>query len=243
MNNKRQTASPSFQSPRAGSGFTMVELLVVMFVIAMLLTIGVPAALRFKTLSKINACQVTVNIIDRAVDMYQKEHKRYPALQDMAARLIGQSFKTIGNTLTEVDDGLPGPGYRLQPRGRIYGPWNGVDKLPRDGDYEENTTAARVHFVDAFGAAIWYCPFDNENMTYTDNKFDKDDSETGITITSIADYAKNALGASGRFYRRDYIIMSQSANGKWGLIRGTGGSGSSSSSAAPPTDDVTNFGK
>ena len=160
MNNQRQTASPSFPSPRAGSGFTMIEMLVVMFVIAMLLTIGVPAALRFKTLSKINACRVTVNIIDKAVDMYHKQHKRYPDMAEMAARLIGQSFTIDANAVAaEVNDGHPGPGYRLQPRGPIYGPWNGVDKLARSGDYEEGSSSARVHFIDAFGAPIWYCPF------------------------------------------------------------------------------------
>ena len=239
MNDQKQTTSPSSQPPRAGSGFTMIELLVVMFVIAMLLTIGVPAAMRFKILSKIHACRVTVNIIDKAVDMYQKEHKRYPEMLDMTARLIGQSFKfeaVTDNEPVEVDDGHPGPGYRLQGRGPVYGPWNGVHELARSGDYVEEADAARIHFIDAFGAPIWYCPF--KNSTYTDTKFDKNDSENGVNITSIADYA---MDASNRYYRRDYIVMSQSANGKWGLLRGTSGTGSSSTSATVPTDDVTNF--
>ena len=230
MNNQRKTASASFQPPRAGSGFTLIELLVVMFVIAMLLTIGVPAALKFRTQSKIQACRVTVNIVDKAVDMYQKQHKRYPEMGEMAARLIGQSFTSGG---VEVDDYHPGPGYRLQKRGTVYGPWNGVDKLRRTGDYEEGASSARVHFIDAFGAPIWYCPF--KDSTYTDSEFDRTDSEDGANIASIADYAKDA---SGRFYRRDYIVMSQSADGKWGLLRGT-----STSSNTVPTDDVTNFTK
>lgn len=252
--NQKTTASPSPPSPRAGRGFTMIELLVVMFVISMLLVIGVPAAIKFRTQAKINDCRVTVNIIDKAVDLYHKQHKRYPSIHEMAGKLIGQSFTVDANGVaTEIDDYHPGPGYRLVPRGTVYGPWNGVDKLKRSGDREEGGGApgsasetARVQFIDAFGSPIWYCPFERPTATseptYTDSGFDKDDTEHGVNITGIADYATDALG---RFYRRDYIIMSQSANGKWGLIRGTssaGGSGSAGAVAAP-TDDVTNFTK
>jgi len=216
------------------SGFTWIELLVVMFVIGMLLTIflvfpwGRPPEI---------ATRVTINIIDNAVAMYQKAHKRYPEMKEMAARLIGQSFITENGISKEVDDGHPGPGYRLKPRGTVYGPWHGVDELKRSGDYDQGADSARVHFIDAFGRPIWYCPFKKPSPasepTYTDSEFDKDNSEDGVTITSIANYATDA---SGKFYRRDYIIMSPSANGKWGLIRGAGGS-------AVPTDDVTNFTK
>jgi type II secretory pathway pseudopilin PulG len=233
----------------------MIELLVVMFIIAMLLVIGVPAALRFRTLAKINSCRVTVNIIDKAVSMYHTQHKRYPDVLEMTARLIGVSYRFDAqqDKPVEVDDGHPGPGYRLQPRGRVYGPWNGVDKLIRTGEYDEDSgasapgagqTSARIHFIDSFGNPIWYCPFkrptETSAPTYTDSEFDKDDSEPGVGITSIADYAKDALG---RFYRRDYILMSQSANSKWGLIRGTNSSSGSSSANILPTDDVTNFTK
>ncbi|MBC8373025.1 MAG: prepilin-type N-terminal cleavage/methylation domain-containing protein [Phycisphaerae bacterium] len=237
MSNQTAAASPPSRSPRAGSGFTMVEMLVVMFVITMLLAIGVPAALRFKTQAKINACQVTVNIIDKAVEMYHGLHKNYPTTEEMVGKLIGQSFKfeVEANEPTEIEDYHPGPGYRLQPRGTVYGPWNDVDKLARSGDHVQDAQSDQVHFIDAFGHYIWYCPFDTENLTYTDEKFDKEDSEDGVTINSIADYAKDA---SNRFYRRDYIIMSQSANGKWGLFRDIGGT---SGSSALPTDDVTNF--
>ena len=229
MKNQDKTTLPPFPAPHNAGGFTMIELLVVMFVIAMLLAIGIPAAMKFRTQAKINACRVTVNIVDKAVDMYHKQHKRYPEAKEMGGKLIGMSFKMSGGKLTEVDDGHPGPGYRLQPRGTVYGPWNGVDKLPRSGNQLSTGQSDRVHFVDAFGGYIWYCPF--KESTYTDRQFDKTDTEIGVTISSIADYAQDS---SGRFYRRDYILMSQGANSKWGLIRGAG-------SDTVPTDDVTNF--
>ena len=235
MRNQEKTTSPPFQTPPTGIGFTMIELLVVMFVIAMLLAIGIPAVMNFRTQAKINACRVTVNLIDKAVGMYQKEHKRYPDVHEMVGRLIGQQFKLKAGAMVEVDDYCPGPGYRLQPRGTVYGPWNGTDKLPRSGNQIATSQSDRVHFIDAFGGYIWYCPF--KELTYTDRKFENTDTEIGVIISNIADYAKDS---SGRFYRRDYILMSQSANGKWGLIRGAAGSGGSSSNIVP-TDDVTNF--
>jgi len=249
MNNQRKTASPSFQSPRTDRGFTMIELLVVMFVIGMLLIIGVPAAMRFQIQAKLNACRVTVNIIDKAVDMYHKQHKSYPSMEEMTSKLIGQSFDVDENDVAvEVVDGdwHPGAGYRLEPRGTVYGPWNGVDKLARTGDYDGNPIAARKHFLDAFGRPIWYCPFERPTPTldpkYTDSlgvfKFKTTNTETGEAIT-IDNYAKDA---SGKYYRRDYILMSQGADGKWGLIRGTDSPGGSAGDIVP-TDDITNFTK
>jgi len=70
----------------------MIELLVVMFVISMLLMIGVPAALKFQTLARLNACQHVVNVIDAAVRLYhdaEGHHKKYPETKDVVARLIG----------------------------------------------------------------------------------------------------------------------------------------------------------
>jgi prepilin-type N-terminal cleavage/methylation domain-containing protein len=231
MSNQQTSESKSHQPPRAGKGFTMVELLVVMLVITMLLTIGVPAVIKFRVQTKIKACQITVNIIDKAVSMYHSEHKRYPSIGSMPAELIGLSYEKLqgASDVTEVDDKNPGTGYRLQDRGTVYGPWNGVDKLKKTGEYDGST---RAYFLDAFNRSIWYCPF--KDSTFTDADFTREDSEDGINIPDIAAYAKNE---KGQFYRQDYIIMSPSADGKWGLFS----DGERPNPKAPPTDDVTNF--
>jgi hypothetical protein len=120
-----------------------------------------------------------------------------------------------------------------------------VDKLFRSGDYKADEDAARVHFLDAFGSRIWYCPFNG--TTYADIKFEATNSEMNVTIANIADYAKDKPPSvsTGKFYRRDYIVMSQSADSQWGLIRGATPPAGGSQSAADviPTDDVTNFGQ
>ena len=242
MTNDKKTVSTPLPEASQSGGFTLIELLVVMFVITMLLTIGVPAIIKIHTQSKINSCQVTINIIDKAIEMYHGEHNRYPSVKGMPAELYGQAFSADpnidGGALKEVEDYQPGPGYRLQPRGRIFEPWNGVDKLKRSGDYDSNN---RVFFQDAFNRTIWYCLFTAEpeagKKPYDDSEFDRAASEPGISLIDIDDYAKNK---ENKYYRRDYILMSQSADGKWGKIRGPD---SGDDQGALPTDDVTNFSK
>jgi len=215
----------------------MVELLVVMFVITMLLGIGVPAVIHYRTQSKINSCRVTINAVDKAISMYHDLHKEYPDLKVMPSQLIGLSYeKNAQGVLDEYDDGKRGVGYRLQARGTVYGPWNGVDRFRRTGDWHRGGSDNRVHFKDAFDQPIWYCPFDPDAATdalrYKDADFTNDDTEgDDIVLQNIADYAKDR---TGKFYRRDYILMSQSANGQWGKFSYTG-------TRTPPTDDVTNF--
>jgi competence protein ComGC len=211
MNEQKRQASPSSHQLQAGSGFTMVELLVVMLVITVLLVIGVPAIMTFRTNAKINACQVTVNAIDTAIGGYYSQHKQYPEATKLVVKLVG----------LEANDYHPGPGYRLQERGQVYPPWNGVDKLNRGVE----------NFIDVFGNTIWYCPF--KNGSYSDSTFTRNNTEDNVTLTSIADYATDA---NGKYYRRDYILMSPSADGKWGKIRNDG-----STTTTPLTDDVTNF--
>lgn len=223
--------SPIKQRVARSSGFTLVELLVVMFVaVGVLLAVGAGCFRRDPWRNrKIRETQVTINIIDKAISMYHSQHKKYPDKESMPSQLIGLMFETDGK---EVDDHHPGPGYRLEPRGTVYGPWNGVDRLPRTGDYDGKD---RVFFLDAFGQAIWYCPFidsaDPAKAGYVDAEFDNEDAEAGVTIADIAAYATDA---SGKSYRRDYILMSPSANGKWGLFSNT-------KKNITPTDDITNF--
>jgi prepilin-type N-terminal cleavage/methylation domain-containing protein len=238
MKNNKKTVSTTLPKAPQGGGFTMIELLVVMFVITMLLTIGVPAIIKIRTQSKINSCQVTVNIIDKAIEMYHGAHNRYPSVEGMPAELYGQAYASEqqGGAINEIEDYQPGPGYRLQPRGRIYEPWNGVDKLKRSGDY---VSGNRVFFQDAFSRSIWYCLFTGEpeagQKAYHDAEFDRAASEPGISLIDIDDYAKNK---QNKYYRRDYILMSQSADGMWGKVRGPD---ARDDQYAEPTDDIHNF--
>ncbi|MBT3202079.1 MAG: hypothetical protein HN350_19425, partial [Phycisphaerales bacterium] len=243
---------PFAQTPKRG-GFTMIELLGVMFVITMLLAIGVPTVIKYRTNAKIAICRTTVNTIDQAVDMYYRQHKEYPSQNKLTAQLTGLWYKWVkpegggAAVLKEFDDGVPGVGYRLQARGPIYGPWNGADLLETTGTYEEKEnggTDNRTFFVDAFSQNILYCTFDPAPIAtpkgYEEADFDRSGSsvEDGISLKSLNDYAQDRKGG---FYRRDYIVISRSADGKWGKVRGP--DTASEKQYSVPTDDVTNFNK
>lgn len=230
MKTRKHTATPSSPTrPSDNGGFTLIEMLVVMLVIALLLAIGIPIVIEIRTQAKIQTCQARVNQISVAVEGYHGVHKNYPDVNEMAFKLIGQSFtEDASGVRTEVPDNHPGPGYRIKPRGKLYPPWNGVDELKTTGDHVVDATNTNlVYFLDAFGRPIWYCPL--KNGVYTDIDFATSDTEDGSTIT-IDNYAKNS---DGRYFRTDFIVMSQSANGKWGRF--------SDLNPAEPTDDVTNF--
>ncbi|MDP6633460.1 MAG: hypothetical protein QGG42_01005 [Phycisphaerae bacterium] len=122
---------------------------------------------------------ITINIIDNAIRMYHAEHRRYPG-KDLFRDLTGSGD----------DDGKPGYGYRLEPRGTVYGPWNGVHRLSTKGD--------PPRFADAYGNEIEYHPF--EGMS--------EDVKDYMTKSS-------APGREPVYYRRDYILRSRGPNGKW----------------------------
>jgi general secretion pathway protein G len=220
------------------SGFTLADLLVLLFVIGLIITMGFSCIPQNANRSRINSTRVTVNVIDKAIEMYHGEHHRYPSVKGMPAELYGQAFTSEqqGGAIKEVEDYQPGPGYRLEPRGRIYEPWNGVDRLKRSGDH---VNGSRVFFQDAFNRSIWYCPFNAEptapEKAYHDAEFDSAATESGVSLIDIADYAKDT---EGKYYRRDFILMSQSADGSWGKVRGPD---AGDDQDAEPTDDITNF--
>ncbi len=125
-----------------------------------------------------NRSQVTINIIDQAISMYHSFHRQYPG-KDLFKSLTGYGD----------DDGYPGYGYRVKPRGEVWGPWNGVHEMPTKGD--------PPHFVDYWGNEIEYHIF--EDMS-----------------EAMKDYINaSPPGEDPDYYRRDYVIRSRGPNGKW----------------------------
>jgi len=167
----------------------MVEMLAVMFIIAMLLAIGTPAALRYRVQARARATQTIINTLNGAIREFYREHHEYPAAGNLGECLTGH--RPAGNNLfgyTNVSgDGKDGYGYRMQRRGRVYGPWNGAEKLTRSGE----------NFTDSYGTEIQYYPFK---------------PDTGAYDGAVNSYAKNA---DGRYYRRDYVLRSRGEDGEF----------------------------
>ena len=201
---------------RPAGAFTMVEMLAVMFIITMLLAIGVPAALRYGVQARARATQTIINTVNGAIQQFYKEHHVYPETDpdsdddDLLQCLTGYRPATTDDDehygyKDDKGDGKDGYGYRMQPRGRVNGPWNGTEKLARSGE----------HFVDSYGTVIEYHPFRIANGNYADSE--------------VNTYAKDA---SGRYYRRDYVLRSKGEDGQFA---------DSAAGAVATSDDITNF--
>jgi hypothetical protein len=156
-----------------------VVIIIVCLVLFGLATFVVPAIIKVRTRSGPHHSRFTIHILDKAIEMYHGAHNRYPG-KDLFKDLTGAGD----------DDGQPGYGYRLEPSGRVYDPWNGTDQLAKRGD--------PPHFVDSFGNEIEYHRFE-------DMPDDVKDYNTHSRST----------GKPPVYYRRDYILRSRGPNGKW----------------------------
>jgi len=156
-----------------------VVIVIVCLVLLGLATIVIPSIVTIRTSTGPHHSRWTIDSLDKAIEMYHGQHYRYPG-KDLFKDLTGAGD----------DDGEPGYGYRLEPGGRVYGPWNDTDKLAKRGD--------PPCFVDNFGNEIEYHLF--EDMP-----------------EDVKDYntKSSTPGEPPVYYRRDYILRSRGPNGKW----------------------------
>ena len=67
-------------------GFSLVELLIVVLILAALAAIAIPRIIGSSTTAKINACKVNVDIINSQIEMYHANTDDWPvALTDVTA--------------------------------------------------------------------------------------------------------------------------------------------------------------
>jgi type II secretory pathway pseudopilin PulG len=114
----------------------------------------------------------------------------------------GDDNKPSSN-ITE-DDGANGWGVRFNSRGRIYGPYNGLQDAPveKDGD--------RFAFVDPFGNEVYYYRYDDrtgEEKYHEDHNTDEDHHTDGPSQAYLDQLEKS---------RRDYILITAGPDGEFG---------------------------
>ncbi|MCK4625995.1 MAG: hypothetical protein KAV00_11835 [Phycisphaerae bacterium] len=223
--------SPAIRNPQSASGFTLVELLVIVSIIVLLIGLLLPALNKFRIAGKKTKVQAIINLIDGACQQYFTDFEDYPPSQDnddyngwtgselIALFLTGYGLDTGGDGLPDranldADDGVDGYGFRLEQRGRVYGPYNGAEKLDTRID-------TRPEFVDVFGRlggnAILYYRYDGSIYNADHNNSDPTDPNS---------YAKDS---DGDYYRTDFILISRGRNEDWNAPKDGG------------SDDVTNF--
>ena len=215
------------------AGFTLIELLVVIGIIALLLSIGLPSAIKIAANAQASASQMALANIAGACKLYYDDFDdQYPpSTQGGQANLpVGTGAQLLCLLLTgyaddaapkgtpsgtlDIDDGRDGYGFRTKTRGPVYGPYNGVEKIDTD-------KASPPSFADAFGNTILYYRFDNTGVgEYHDAH--NTDGPTAFNST----YSKNGSAA---YYSRNFALCSKGANGQW------------ENPSGGDSDDITNF--
>ena len=203
------------------SGFTLVELTVVVSIIILLATIAVPALIKVKNLARQRASEALIINIDTAVRQYRNDFKDYPPAGDAtlsSAELLyflmtgyandedrdGQAGSGAGYY---SDDGCQGYGFRryTDPRGKKFGPYNNLEEATRGG-------SGNWVFIDSFDRTVEYAKYNGAS-------FD------GHSSLNVAYAAKPSGGIC-----EDFILTT---SGRDGTFEGI--------STNPDTDDPINF--
>jgi len=103
-------------------GFTLVEIMIVVAIIAMLATIAVPNFLRARLRSQATSCKTDLKVLDEAIDQYAMENNKRPTdavaftdlkgyIKETSPLYYNGGTDTMGNTisLTIISAGVTVP--------------------------------------------------------------------------------------------------------------------------------------
>ena len=124
-----------------------------------------------------------------------------------------------------TDDGCEGPGFRLEARGHIFGPYNEADKLKMMTSGPSLRTNGNYHggnvllpcFVDNFDNPILYYRFNRAQNGYVTNDNPPDPGRDNIVkaMRGPADVNAYAQDGGGQFYRMDYLLITRGPDSLW----------------------------
>ena len=211
-------------------GFTLIEVLVVVAIIALLLTLFVPSLRQFQNQISRGRSQAIINLIDGACKMYYQDFKAYPDSTPInygATKWYGRHrlVQALTGYLPRNEDGQDGYGFRTQDNSSsrwntvVYGPYNGAEKLqvkhlPADTD--------PYVFLDTFGNQIFYYRYDE-----TAKKYQPGDNSDAAKAPSLGSYETNK---ESQLFQTTFLLMSAGADKEFTAWRDNNS-----------TDDVTNF--
>jgi general secretion pathway protein G len=72
------------------SGFTLVELLVVLAIIALIATLAAPQVLRYLGAARTNAAKAQIRNIESALELYYVDNAKYPTSEEGLNALVAQ---------------------------------------------------------------------------------------------------------------------------------------------------------
>ena len=75
----------------AGSGFTLVEMLVVIAIVAILAGILLPVISRSKTKAKVASARIEMKGLEASIKSYKTDYQRFPVPQNYPRNLVGDA--------------------------------------------------------------------------------------------------------------------------------------------------------
>lgn len=98
-------------------GFTLLELLVVLAILAILIAIAVPVYKNQKEKAAITAHNANVRVLETAVESYKQDHNG--DLPDVLDKLIPDYIKSVPKVPASNNENLKGKSYSIESDGKI----------------------------------------------------------------------------------------------------------------------------
>ena len=231
-----------------GGGFTIIELMLVVFIITLLIGIGVPSIHQIRLTYRISLTRATLNMLEEGCEMYRLDFEpKVPVEEPWKAYPPGGNNSLVWALTGYVpdagqdkapgldpltDDGADdekGWGFRLSASGKIFGPYNSAEKVP-------TKNAARPVFQDSFGNTIFYFRFEGDSP----GEFVGGDTVTTSNNPqpNMEAYAKNS---DNKYMRKDLILCTKGPDSLWGSRDPDDNNAVKFFRTFPSLDDITNF--
>lgn len=155
---------------RRCGGFSLIEMLVTVAVVAVLAAILIPVALRATRTAALSKLQADLQAIGQALEAYRSDHGDYPRLNpytppgrvSVDRGSVVLTWALLGpypaaSSAVSVGDGADGLGFRLRAgQGRVYGPYLQADRFRLVDFVDAGRTYKQL--ADGYGTPILYYP-------------------------------------------------------------------------------------
>ena len=84
---------------KRNAGFTLIEIMIVVLIIAILLAIAIPNFLRARETSRAKSCQANMRQVETAKEQWAMDNKKGVAAEAAAADLVTEYMRGTDNTL------------------------------------------------------------------------------------------------------------------------------------------------